>query len=68
MYPNWDISYNKLFLREDRIKTINTKIKTIPIVKNMAWEDNPKKKNYNKLITLPKNSHRERLYRKDHPV
>ena len=57
---------NKLFLRKDRIKTINTKIKTIPIVKNMAWEDNPRKKNYNKLITLPKNSHRERLYRKDH--
>ena len=57
---------NKLFLREDRIKTIITKIKTIPIVKNMAWEDNPRKKNYNKLITLPKNSHRERLYRKDH--
>ena len=57
---------NKLFLREDRIKTIITKIKTIPIVKNMAWEDNPRKKNYNKLITLSKNSHRERLYRKDH--
>ena len=66
MHPNWDISYNKLFLRKDRIKTIVTKIKTIAIVKNMAWEDNPRKKNYNKLITLQKNSHRERLYRKDH--
>ena len=57
---------NKLFLREDRIKTIITKIKTIPIVKNMAWEDNPRRKDYNKLIALQKNSHRERLYRKDH--
>jgi len=32
----------------------------------MAWEDNPRKKNYNKLISLTKNPHREQLYRKDH--
>ena len=31
----------------------------------MAWEDNPKSKNYNKLIFLKKNNSREKLFRKD---
>ena len=31
----------------------------------MAWEDNPNKKNYNKLIKLKTLSHEEHLYRKD---
>jgi L,D-peptidoglycan transpeptidase YkuD (ErfK/YbiS/YcfS/YnhG family) len=56
----------RLFIRTDRIKNIQTYFKYIPILDNMAWEDNPKKKNYNKLITLKKTTHRERLKRKDH--
>ena len=44
----------RLFARTDRIKNIQTYFKYIPILDNMAWEDNPKKKNYNKLITLKK--------------
>jgi L,D-peptidoglycan transpeptidase YkuD (ErfK/YbiS/YcfS/YnhG family) len=56
---------NKLFIRADRIKKIHTKMMQIPILKNMAWEDNPKKKNYNKLIKLKNLSHDEHLYRRD---
>ena len=32
----------------------------------MAWEDNPKKKNYNKLITVKNFSHNEKMKRTDH--
>jgi L,D-peptidoglycan transpeptidase YkuD (ErfK/YbiS/YcfS/YnhG family) len=56
---------NKLFIRTDRIKKIHTKMMQIPILKKMAWEDNPNKKNYNKLIELKTLSHEEHLYRKD---
>jgi L,D-peptidoglycan transpeptidase YkuD (ErfK/YbiS/YcfS/YnhG family) len=57
---------NKLFLRTDRIKKIHTKMMQIPILKNMAWEDDSSKRNYNKIIKLNTLSHKERLYRKDH--
>ena len=64
--PIGTFEINKLFLRIDRIKKIQTKIVQIPISKNMVWEDNPNKKDYNKLIKLKNTSHKERLYRKDH--
>ncbi|MEK9741808.1 MAG: L,D-transpeptidase family protein [Pelagibacteraceae bacterium] len=56
----------RLFVRTDRIKNLKTKLPYQAIHKNMAWEDNPKKKNYNKLIFLKKNPHKERMFRKDH--
>ena len=56
----------RLFVRTDRIKNIQTNFKYTPILKNMAWEDNPSKKNYNRLINLKTNSHKEKLTRKDH--
>ena len=55
-----------LYFRNDRYKKPDTKIKCIPIKKNMGWCDNPNdKQNYNKLIKIKKNIKYEKLYRKD---
>ena len=52
--PIGTFSLRRLFIRKDRIKKITTSLSQITIVPNMAWEDNPKSKNYNKLIFLKK--------------
>ena len=56
----------RLFVRTDRIKNLKTKLVYTPITNDMAWEDNPRKKNYNKLISIKKSSHKEKMERKDH--
>jgi L,D-peptidoglycan transpeptidase YkuD (ErfK/YbiS/YcfS/YnhG family) len=63
--PIGTFSLRRLFIRKDRIKKITTKLQYMAILPNMAWEDNPKSKNYNKLIFLKKNNSREKLFRKD---
>ena len=57
-------SYKILYIlyRRDRITTLNTKIKKIPIKKNMGWCDDPKSKKYNKLIKIPFKFSAERLF------
>ena len=59
--------YNIKFLlyRKDRIKKIKTKLKKIVIKKNMGWCDDPKSKEYNKLVNLPFNYGYEKLYKKE---
>ena len=42
-----------------------SKLKKISITKNMGWCDDPKSKDYNKLIKLPTNYNYEKLYRKE---
>ena len=55
-----------LYFRNDRHKKPVTKIKCIPINKNMGWCDDPKdKKNYNKLVKIDKKIKHEKLFRKD---
>ena len=44
---------------------MGSKIKKIAITKYMGWSDDPKSKDYNKLIILPINYRYEKLYRKD---
>ena len=57
---------DKLYFRKDRIKIIDTKIKSIPIKKNMGWCDDKKKSNkYNKLIKVSKKIKHEKMYRED---
>ena len=51
--------------RKDRIKKIKTKLKKIIIRKNMGWCDDPRSKNYNKLINLPFNYSYEKLFKKE---
>ena len=51
--------------RKDRIKKIQTKLRKIIIKKNMGWCDDPRSKNYNKLINLPFNYSYEKLFKKE---
>ena len=44
-----------IYYRGDRIKKLISKLKKIKIKKNMGWCDDPKSKNYNKLIKIKKN-------------
>ena len=56
-----------IYYRKDRIKKLISKLKKIKIKKNMGWCDDPKSKNYNKLIKIKKNLKisYEKLFRKD---
>jgi L,D-peptidoglycan transpeptidase YkuD (ErfK/YbiS/YcfS/YnhG family) len=54
-----------LLYRKDRVKNLNTTLKKIVITKSMGWCDDPKSKNYNKLISYPFNYKSEKLFRKD---
>ena len=63
--PRGKFKIKGLFYRKDRIKKLKTKLKKIPIMKNMGWCDDPKSKQYNKLVKLPYSQTTEKLYRKD---
>ena len=54
-----------ILYRKDRIKKIQTKVKKVIIKKNMGWCDDPRSKQYNKLIKLPFKLNYEKLYRKE---
>ncbi len=54
-----------ILYRKDRIKKIQAKIKKIVIKKNMGWCNDPKSKDYNKLIKLPSSYSYEKLYKKE---
>ncbi|CAO6132531.1 L,D-transpeptidase catalytic domain containing protein [Candidatus Pelagibacterales bacterium] len=56
---------SKVYYRKDRIKKLFSKLKLIEIKKSMAWCDDSKSKNYNKLIKLPSKFSHEKLFRKD---
>ena len=59
----YNIKY--ILYRKDRIKKIQTKLRKIVIKRNMGWCDDPKSKNYNKLINLPFNYSYEKLFKKE---
>ena len=49
--PKGIFDIENLYYRKDKIKKIQTKLRSIPISKSMGWCDDVKnKKNYNKLI------------------
>lgn len=56
---------SKIYYRKNRIKKLFSKFKLIEIKKDMAWCDDSKSKNYNKLIKLPSKFSHEKLFRKD---
>jgi L,D-peptidoglycan transpeptidase YkuD (ErfK/YbiS/YcfS/YnhG family) len=55
----------KIYYRKDRIKKLISQIRPIQIKKSMGWCDDPKCKNYNRLIILPSQFSHEKLFRKD---
>ncbi len=63
--PKGTFKIKVILYRGDRVKHLKTKINKIKIRKNMGWCDDPKSKQYNKLIKLPFNFNSEMLYRKD---
>ncbi len=65
--PVGTFSLGNLLYRNDRNSRPLTKLKCIPIKKNMGWCDDIKsKKYYNKLIKVKKNLQFEKLYRRDY--
>ena len=54
-----------ILYRKDRVKKIQSKIKSIIIKKNMGWCNDPLSKEYNKLVKLPSIYSYERLYKKE---
>ncbi len=64
--PKGIFKLDKLYYRKDRIKLPVTKLKCIPIKKNMGWcNDLKNKKNYNKLIKINQKISHEKMYRFD---
>ena len=60
-------SLGNLYFRKDRNEKPQTKLKCIPIKKNMGWcNDVKSKKYYNKLIKITKKIRHEKLFRKDY--
>ena len=51
--PKGKYKIKYILYRKDRIKKIQSKLKKIAITKSMGWCDDPKSKDYNKLIKLP---------------
>ena len=65
--PIGTFTLGNLLYRKDRNPKPTTKLKCIPIKKNMGWCDDIKsKKYYNKLINIRKNVRYEKLYRRDY--
>jgi len=65
--PKGKFSLGNIYYRPDRVQKPFSKVKSIPIKKNMGWCDDPNTKLYNKLIKIKKNLKikYEKLYRKD---
>ena len=65
--PIGTYSLGNLYYRKDRSPKPLTKLKCIPIKKDMGWcNDIKSKKNYNKLIKVNKEIRHEKLFRKDY--
>ncbi len=65
--PIGTFTLGNLLYRNDRNPKPLTKLKCVPIKKNMGWCDDIKsKKYYNKLIKVKKNIQHEKLYRRDY--
>ena len=64
--PIGTFKIGNLYFRNDRNKKPETKLRSIPIKKNMGWcHDIKNKKLYNKLFKIKKSIKHEKLFRKD---
>ena len=63
--PKGTYKVKYILYRKDRVKKIQTKIKKIAIRKDMGWCDDPKSRDYNKLIKLPYAYNYEKIFRKE---
>lgn len=63
--PKGTYSIGTLYYRKDKIYKVDTKIKKIPIKRNMYWCNDTKSKYYNKLINSYQNVTFEKMFRND---
>ena len=63
--PKGKFKLIKIYYRSDRVKKINSKLKTIKIKKNMGWCDDVSSNYYNKQIKINKKIGHEKLHRED---
>ena len=63
--PKGNYKIKCIFFRPDKVKNLSTKLKKRTINKKMGWCDDPKSKDYNKLVRLPFKFNFEKLYRSD---
>ena len=63
--PKGKYKIRYILFRKDRIKKIKSQVKKIIIKKDMGWCDDPRSKDYNKLIKLPSKYSYEKLYKKE---
>ena len=63
--PKGKFKIKSILYRKDRVSNLKSNIKKLQIKRNMGWCDDPKTKNYNKLIYFPFKFSAEKLYRKD---
>ena len=64
--PKGIFSIERLYYREDKVLKPKTSLRCIKIKSSMGWcDDIKKKKKYNKLIKINKDTKHERLYRND---
>ena len=63
--PKGNYKVKFILYRKDRISSMSSKISKYVIRKNMGWCDDPKSKDYNKLIKFPFKFSAEKLYRSD---
>ena len=61
--PRGTFRIKNILYRKDKINYLRSVIKKTQIKKNMGWCDDPKSKDYNKLIKYPFNYKSEKLYR-----
>ena len=64
MTPLGEFNIKYILYRKDRVK-VSTKLKKKVIKKNMGWCDDPKSKQYNKLVKLPFSYSHEKLFKKE---
>ena len=55
----------EVYYRADRIKNLKTRLNLKKIYPNMGWCDDPLNNSYNSLITIKKNIHHEKMFRRD---
>ena len=63
--PKGNYKVKFILYRKDRISSLSSKISKYVIRKNIVWCDDPKSKDYNKLIKFPFKYSAEKLYRTD---
>ena len=63
--PKGVFKLGNIFFRKKRNNLPISKIRKIPIKKNMGWCDDPKSSKYNKLIKITKKIKHEKMFRND---